>query len=509
MKKPYLVCIDSDGCVFDTMEIKHKECFCPPYIDHFNLQAVSKYARDAWDFANLYSATRGIHRLKALLLALEVLKDRKEVQERDFIPTQLPQLRAYVESGLPLSNAGLEEYLKEHPDKEEIRTTLAWSLEVNERVGKMVHGVPPFPHVRECLSVLKEKADIVIVSATQELALQREWAEHGLLELVTAVKGQESGTKAEIIASLKDDYAPDRVLMIGDAPGDRDAAKANGALFYPICPDREAASWAEFPEVMEAFLEGRYRGACEDEIIARFEKLLPAEPAWEKGTKEIVIGSTVGQKFYLDGSVRRYPGNTVVADVTPECPAYEVMQTVRKMWEESGLAHHYTLLPEDSYHMTVIRGLNHQVRKEGFWPEGLDKNAPMTEVDDYVSAAIAASRLPQGARMRFREIYASRSCVIVKLDPADAEQDRILRSFRDRAAEKIGLYLPKHESYTFHISLAYTLTVPTGEEDTALQALKKRINDYLATAPEFVTSEPYMAYYDDMYAFHPHRIPRD
>ncbi len=24
----FLVCIDSDGCAFDTMEIKHKECFC-------------------------------------------------------------------------------------------------------------------------------------------------------------------------------------------------------------------------------------------------------------------------------------------------------------------------------------------------------------------------------------------------------------------------------------------------------------------------------------------------
>ena len=105
MKKPYLVCIDSDGCVFDTMEIKHKECFCPSYIDYFNLQAVSKYARDAWDFANLYSATRGIHRLRALLLALEVLKDRREVRERGFRTPQLPQLRAYIREGNPLTNA--------------------------------------------------------------------------------------------------------------------------------------------------------------------------------------------------------------------------------------------------------------------------------------------------------------------------------------------------------------------------------------------------------------------
>ena len=58
MSKKFLVCIDSDGCAFDTMEIKHKECFCPSYINYFGLQAVSKYARDAWDFANLYSCWR-------------------------------------------------------------------------------------------------------------------------------------------------------------------------------------------------------------------------------------------------------------------------------------------------------------------------------------------------------------------------------------------------------------------------------------------------------------------
>lgn len=44
---PLIFCVDSDGCVFDTMEIKHKECFCPAYIDHFNLQAIAKYAREA------------------------------------------------------------------------------------------------------------------------------------------------------------------------------------------------------------------------------------------------------------------------------------------------------------------------------------------------------------------------------------------------------------------------------------------------------------------------------
>jgi hypothetical protein len=45
-KHDYLVGIDSDGCAFDTMELKHKECFIPNIINYFELQGVSKYARE-------------------------------------------------------------------------------------------------------------------------------------------------------------------------------------------------------------------------------------------------------------------------------------------------------------------------------------------------------------------------------------------------------------------------------------------------------------------------------
>ena len=64
--KEYLVCIDSDGCVFDTMEIKHKECFCPAVVQAFSLQPVSRYVREIWDFLNLYSRDRGRNRLTFL-----------------------------------------------------------------------------------------------------------------------------------------------------------------------------------------------------------------------------------------------------------------------------------------------------------------------------------------------------------------------------------------------------------------------------------------------------------
>src|SRR5215203_1399989 len=80
--KDFFIGIDSDGCVFDSMEIKHKECFTPMFIKHFGLQAVSKYAREVWDFVNLYSKTRGINRFPGLARALNLLRERPQVQAR-------------------------------------------------------------------------------------------------------------------------------------------------------------------------------------------------------------------------------------------------------------------------------------------------------------------------------------------------------------------------------------------------------------------------------------------
>ena len=280
-KHRFLVCVDSDGCMFDTMEIKHKECFCPAFIEHFGLQAVSKYARVAWEFVNLYSQGRGIQRFRALVRAMDLLRARREVIERGFTPMELPNLKAYLASGTTLSNEGLKEYLAAHPEAEDVRTVAAWSEDVNARIARVVHGVPPFPHAREGLKLLGEQADVFVVSATPKEALEREWAEHGLTGLVTEICGQEIGSKKQIIASLKGGYDAGNVLMIGDAPGDRDAGRAEGALFYPIRPCEEAESWAELPEAAEAFFAGRYAAGMEAEEIARFETLLPETPPWE------------------------------------------------------------------------------------------------------------------------------------------------------------------------------------------------------------------------------------
>src|SRR5438093_473848 len=105
--REFFIGIDSDGCIFDSMEIKHKECFTPMYIKHFQLQAVSKYAREVWDFVNLYSKTRGANRFPALSRALNLLRERPQVQPRNVRVPETSALDEWVARETKLGNATL------------------------------------------------------------------------------------------------------------------------------------------------------------------------------------------------------------------------------------------------------------------------------------------------------------------------------------------------------------------------------------------------------------------
>jgi len=282
-KHEFFVGIDSDGCVFDSMEIKHKECFIPNIIKYWNLQAVSKYAREAAEFINLYSKWRGTNRFPALLMVFDLLRERPEVQRRGVKLPDVQKLREYVDSGVPLSNATLKEWVERTGDPI-LKHTLEWSEAVNRTIADIVKGVPPFPYVRESLEKLSEGADIIIVSQTPTEALVREWEEHDIAKYAAIIAGQELGSKTEHIRlAAGGKYEPEKMLMIGDAPGDLKAAKANNALFYPINPGREEESWQRFyEEAIDRFFAGTYAGDYEKKLIEEFERALPDTPPWKR-----------------------------------------------------------------------------------------------------------------------------------------------------------------------------------------------------------------------------------
>jgi phosphoglycolate phosphatase-like HAD superfamily hydrolase len=287
-KHDFFVGIDSDGCAFDTMGIKQRECFCPWLIAHFGLQPVALAVRECKDFADLFSKTRGANRHKtAKRIIAELLPNHPMTKARNFKVPHYPYYFAWIDDPKSmLSNDGLKKAIEEAAEpgaKEELELALAWSERVNWAIGEMVTGMPPFPYVRESLQKIQSLADVIVVSATPDEALRREWEEHDIAKYVEIIAGQEMGTKTQHLEyATKGKYDKNHVLMIGDAPGDMKAARANGALFYPINPGNEIESWKRLhDEAFDKFISGQYAGEYEENVIAEFDTYLPEHPPWQ------------------------------------------------------------------------------------------------------------------------------------------------------------------------------------------------------------------------------------
>ncbi len=283
----HFIGFDSDGCIFDSMELKHKECFIPNIIKFYGLQPVSKYAREAAEFVNLYSHWRGCNRFPGLVKVIELLRERPEVVARGVTLPATTAIEEFIRSAPSLGNPALEKAIAQTGDPA-LKHCLEWSFAVNNSIEDVVKGLPPFPAARESLEKVFGRADTMVVSATPAEALRREWVEHGIDRFVGLIAGQELGKKEEQLGlTTERKYKPDNILMVGDALGDLKAAKSVHARFYPIVPGREDESWERFRDrVAEEFLNDAYTQEEENALCAEFSEALPSVPPWKRGEKK-------------------------------------------------------------------------------------------------------------------------------------------------------------------------------------------------------------------------------
>lgn len=267
--KDFLVCVDSDGCAMDTMDVKHQKCFGPKAIEVWGLESIKDRFMEIWNNVNLYSMTRGINRFKGLVLTFDL------VAEEGLEITSIASVKKWTETTNELSNPSLEREIAKTNDVQLIKA-LEWSNAVNKAITELSDDDEPFSGVKEGLAKLNEAADVAIVSSANGGAVRDEWTRHELTPHVQVMLGQEAGTKAHCIEELKKfGYERERILMVGDAPGDLDAAQINGVLYYPILVGKEGFSWERLAnEALGKFLDGTFEGEYQAKLIDEFHSNL-------------------------------------------------------------------------------------------------------------------------------------------------------------------------------------------------------------------------------------------
>lgn len=264
--KDFLVCVDSDGCVLDTMDTKHMRCFGPCLIHEWGLGEFKNEVLGLWRRVNLVSATRGVNRFEGLGRVLANIQDNY---------MNIEGLAGYIHWLMTTPELS-EESLREAYERTGnvcLGKALEWSELVNRAINiSSVKRTQPFEGVREALEMVKQHADIAIVSAANGRELEREWQNYEISQYVDVLFSQESGFKNDCLKQAANrGYDADKVIMLGDALTDLDAAQAAGVRFYPILAYQEIESWRDFKKVFKDFLEGKYTREMEAEKIRAFK----------------------------------------------------------------------------------------------------------------------------------------------------------------------------------------------------------------------------------------------
>lgn len=224
--------------------------------------------------------------------------------------------------------------------------------------------------------------------------------------------------------------------------------------------------------------------------------------------EQIIYTKHVGQKYHEDGSVRYFPGNTIICMVNTGTKLYEELVNVRDLLQELKCVNKFVFMPPSSYHMTAIEGVCDQVREQAYWTKLLPLDTPLEEVDKFFIEKYSTVTKPEFFSMKFDHIRIADG-ITLRLLPETDKAAHALKSFRDEVSEKLGLRFPDHDSYGFHISLAYTIIQLNDADKAEIDEMSQKVDAHLKeNLGVFKVSSPRLLLFANMFTFSENREMR-
>ena len=211
----------------------------------------------------------------------------------------------------------------------------------------------------------------------------------------------------------------------------------------------------------------------------------------------------LGRRYDERGTFLREPGNTVVCHLVENSASQAAVVEVRRRMQAMPDANRLAFTPISSLHMTLFQGIIEYRRSLPFWPVDVSLDAAIDEMTRLYLERLAGFRGAGPFRVKVVDVVPTGLTVVGATD----DDARVMRAWRDAFAETFGYRHPDHDSYVFHVTLAYVIDWLDQDRLTAWGAL---FDDCLALlqreAPILELQPPAFCSFNDMNHFEPLRI---
>lgn len=220
--------------------------------------------------------------------------------------------------------------------------------------------------------------------------------------------------------------------------------------------------------------------------------------------------SSVGSKFYPNGQVHPFAGNTIICHLPQQGEhdnAFNAMLDVYRDAPSHIFLRKVAVLPPSSYHMTIFDGANDHSRKPGSWPADLSMDMPIEDCNRALAARLRhfdlGISLPIRMRVDPEQSPVNGRAMVFRLKPYDDVENTKLRGLRNRIADVVQYQAADHDSYQFHISFGYPIAWFDPDEERDFQKIWCDCAERIAKkCPEIILGAPEYCTFEDMFAFH-------
>ncbi len=217
------------------------------------------------------------------------------------------------------------------------------------------------------------------------------------------------------------------------------------------------------------------------------------------GLPPAISSAGEGGKFAPDGAVLGFPGNTFLCHVDPKSRAFAALNELQSRLVALPHAQHFVTLPAASFHMTVFNGISGAPLNTDGWPDDVPQGTDLAEITALWTKRLTTLAGPSQLRMRANHLNHGFN---LHLEPQDAETHEALWQIRDTLREVTGLWRWNHDTYRFHITLAYPLSFMSAADAAEhLSAAAGIFNDLHADLAEITFGPIEFCRFSDMTHF--------
>ncbi len=219
-------------------------------------------------------------------------------------------------------------------------------------------------------------------------------------------------------------------------------------------------------------------------LAAHYGRSHKNTPPWHLGTRYDAAGTFLPE-----------PGNTVVCHLVSGSATEQALANAWAQYQAMPDAGKLAFTPVNSYHMTLFQGIIEGRRKLRYWPNDMALDAPIEAMTAHYIETLA--EFEPAAPFAVELIEALPTGLIVA--GVTAADRHAMAEWRNRFAEAFGYRHPDHDSYEFHITMAYMID---WIDDDAIPAWTAMLNDVAAeirvAAPVLELRAPAFCSFADM-----------